>query len=414
MSATGLREVFDCLHPTDGQLLARFVATRDEAAFAALVRRHGPMVLGVCRRVLRHQQDAEDAFQATFLVLARKAGSVMNQESVGSFLHGVAHRTALQARSVNARRRARERQVEEMPHPTVAAVEPPDWLPLLDRELGRLPEKYRAAVVLCYLEGRSRREAARQLGVPEGTLSSRLAAARAMLARRLASAAGLAGLPPGAALARVPAPLVWSTARAAAQVAAGQLTAAPAPAVVLMRGVLEAMYITRLKLVVGTVVVVAALVAGGFAYREGAGPAAHAAPPEAKPATELEALRKENELLKLNLQVVLEKVRAQEAELSALKGKVHAVAFSPDGKVLSSVQVDGTVRVWDAATGKQVKQVLTLPPGEGTVRLWKTVTDKQVNVTHDKDEMRHALDALEEAVKKLREQISKPDAAPAP
>src|SRR3954469_4621622 len=99
-------------HEGDGQLLARFVACRDEAAFAALVRRHGPMVLGVCRRVLRHPQDAEDAFQATFLVLARKAGTVVKRESVGSWLYAVAYRTARQARTAQARRWAREKQVD--------------------------------------------------------------------------------------------------------------------------------------------------------------------------------------------------------------------------------------------------------------------------------------------------------------
>src|SRR6185437_1348758 len=101
---------------TDGQLLARFVAARDEPSFTALVQRHGPMVLGVCWRLLRHVQDAEDCFQATFLVLARKASAVQ-RESVSSWLYGVAYRSALEARAVNARRRSRERQVEDMPHP---------------------------------------------------------------------------------------------------------------------------------------------------------------------------------------------------------------------------------------------------------------------------------------------------------
>jgi RNA polymerase sigma-70 factor (ECF subfamily) len=149
--AAKLNKVFEHLHRvleppegvlTDGQLLARFVATRDEASFASLVRRHGPMVLGVCRRLLRHAQDAEDCFQATFLVLVRKA-SVVRGEAVGSWLYSVAYRTSLEARAFNARRRARERQVEVIPHPEVTLAEVPDWRPWLDRELSRLPEKYR-------------------------------------------------------------------------------------------------------------------------------------------------------------------------------------------------------------------------------------------------------------------------------
>src|SRR6516225_10361282 len=126
---------------TDGQLLECFVSHHDEAAFAALVRRHGPMVMGVCRRVIGHTQDAEDAFQATFLVLVRKAASVVPREAVGSWLYGVAYRTALGARARRARRRATERQVDPMPQPQVEPAQP-EWelLALLDRELSRLPD----------------------------------------------------------------------------------------------------------------------------------------------------------------------------------------------------------------------------------------------------------------------------------
>src|SRR5262245_31193708 len=165
---------------TDGQLLECFLARRDEAAFTALVRRHGPMVLGVCRRVLRNTQDAEDAFQATFLVLVRKAASLRQRELVGNWLYGTAYRAALEARTVNTSRRARERQVLQMPE-----GEAPDqtdvWRdvrPLLDEELNRLPDKYRVPVVLCDLEGRKRKEVARQLHITAGTLSSRVGTAR--------------------------------------------------------------------------------------------------------------------------------------------------------------------------------------------------------------------------------------------
>src|SRR5262245_42221523 len=143
---------------TDEQLPESYVGSREQEAFAALVHRHGPMVWGVCRRILGHQ-DAEDAFQATFLVLARKAAAVMPREMVANWLHGVACQTALKARATNAKRGARERQVVAMPEP---AVEQPqlsdDVRPLFDLELGRLPEKYRAVIVLCDLEGKTRKE----------------------------------------------------------------------------------------------------------------------------------------------------------------------------------------------------------------------------------------------------------------
>jgi RNA polymerase sigma factor (sigma-70 family) len=161
---------------TDGQLLDAFVSRRDEAAVAALVRRHGPMVWGTVRRILRNDPDAEDAFQATFLVLVRKAASVRPREMVGNWLHGVARRTALKAKAVAAKRQAREKHVSAMPEP--AAPAPPDlWhdlQPLLDQELSRLPDKYRVAIILCDLQGKARKQVAGQLQVPEtpGTTST--------------------------------------------------------------------------------------------------------------------------------------------------------------------------------------------------------------------------------------------------
>jgi RNA polymerase sigma factor (sigma-70 family) len=185
---------------TDAQLLERFLNDRDEAAFEVLVWRHGPMVLGVCRRVLRGEQDTEDAFQATFLALLRKAGSISKRQSVGSWLHQVAYRVALAARAGMARRAARETAgVENLA--ACSAPEPPggDLRRVLDEEVGRLPEKYRTPFVLCHLEGRTNREAAEQLGCPVGTLAARLSRARHRLRVRLArrgvtlSAGALAG-----------------------------------------------------------------------------------------------------------------------------------------------------------------------------------------------------------------------------
>src|SRR5262249_29140574 len=137
---------------TDGQLLEDFIGRHDEAAFAVLVRRHGPMVWGVCRRVLRGHQDAEDAFQATFLVLVRKAASIVSRELLASWLYGVAHRTALKAKASAAKRQRKERPMAEMPEPEAALQDRwHDLLPLLDQALSSLPNKYRVPIILCDL-----------------------------------------------------------------------------------------------------------------------------------------------------------------------------------------------------------------------------------------------------------------------
>jgi RNA polymerase sigma factor (sigma-70 family) len=282
------------LRDADGQLLERFLASRDEAAFEALVRHHGRMVLGVCRRVLGNHHDAEDAFQATFLVLVRKAASVRRRAAVGSWLYGVAYRTALEAKGRLARRRVRERQVRDMLQPTAEPEEAlRELLPVLDRELSRLPEHYRSAVVLCDLEGKTRGEAARLLGVPESTLSGRLTTARRLLAKRLArygpafaGGALAAALAQGAASACVPAPLIVSTTRAATLVAAGN-PAAAGKAAVLAEGVLKTMFVTKLRMTVGVALVAVALGAAGLVYEAGGGSGtAQAAGPEGKPPTE--------------------------------------------------------------------------------------------------------------------------------
>jgi RNA polymerase sigma factor (sigma-70 family) len=313
---------------TDEQLLRQFLAERDELAFASLVRRHGDMVLGLCRRVLGNVHDSEDAFQAAFLILAQKAQSVINRQAVGGWLYTVAFRIALQAKAANACRRHKERQVKELPHPAVVAADANDWLPLFDRELSRLPEKYRTAIVLCELEGRPRKDVAHQLQLPEGTLSSRLAAARRMLARRLTRAglaitgSTLAAVPSQAkASAHVSAALVWSTAQAATLVAAGQLAAVPGTVAVLTKGALKAMFIAKLK---GAMVMVAAamLGMGAICWSAGGGPGAAQAGQGQD--SELASLRKENELLKINLRVTLEKIGAQETELANLKKTLHA------------------------------------------------------------------------------------------
>ena len=163
---------------TDAQLLERFLSRRDESAFAFLVARHGPMVLAVCRGVLKDQNNAEDAFQATFLTLFRKAGGLRSAGSLGSWLYRVAYRIALRANAVAARRR--ERPIEEVimtaeSASTGEAGIDREHLPIIHAEIDRLPEKYRAPIALCYLEGRSYEQAAHQLGWPIGTVGSRIA-----------------------------------------------------------------------------------------------------------------------------------------------------------------------------------------------------------------------------------------------
>jgi RNA polymerase sigma-70 factor (ECF subfamily) len=257
---------------SDEQLLDRFVARREEAIFEEIIQRHGTMVWGVCRRVLRDHHDAEDAFQATFLVLARKAASVMPREKLGNWLYGVAYQTAMKARATTSKRRAREKQVPEMPEPQGDREDRRDeLLPLLDQELSRLPEKYRLPIVLCDLEGKTRRQAAEQLGWPIGTVSGRLSRARAMLAGRLTrrgvtlSSGSLAVLlSQGSASAGVPLPLIRSTARAATRIAAGQAAAGfiSTKAAALAERVLKGMLMTKLKIMTAVLMVVALGTAG--------------------------------------------------------------------------------------------------------------------------------------------------------
>src|SRR5262245_61569483 len=252
----------------DADLLARFVARRDPAAFAALVSRHGPLVLGLCRRLIRHEQDAEDAFQATFLVFLRKAGSIGKYESVGSWLYGVAYRVSLKANIAAARRRSRETSLPEAAAFEVARdATGIDLGAALDAEVNRLPPRFRRAVVLCYLQGWSAQQAARALGCPRGTILSRLARARARLRDRLtrrgfvltATAVAVA-LTRNRVEAAVPGRLGDSTIQAATGSAAAGAVSANAGA--LAHGVLQAMRIAKLK-VLAVVLGILALGAAG-------------------------------------------------------------------------------------------------------------------------------------------------------
>jgi RNA polymerase sigma factor (sigma-70 family) len=234
---------------TDFDLLLAFVADGEQAAFATLVERHGPMVLRVCRRVLQHEQDAEDAFQATFLVLAARAGAIRKAEALASWLHGVAHRVALRARRDAGRRRKHEREGQAMA--VRVGRSEPEWSEVqaaLDEEVQALPQRWRAPFVLCFLEGRSRAEAARELGIKEGTVWSRLSHARKLLHEKLVRRGiTLPALLTAAALSEevaraVPARLADSTIHAA--VAAGCVSARAAA---LAKGMIKAMSMIHKK-----------------------------------------------------------------------------------------------------------------------------------------------------------------------
>ncbi len=260
---------------TDGLLLAAYIQGRDSLALETLFWRHAPMVWGVCRRTLANHHDAEDAFQATFLVLVRKASSIRSRDLLANWLYGVAQKTAIKARQMAAKRSARERQMTVLPEPP--QVDSPDGdfgpelRPLLDEELSRLPDKYRIAIVLCDLEERNRAEVSQQLRLPEGTVASRLARGRALLAKRLVrrgltvSATSLAAvLTQQAASGSVPALLLTNTVKIIL-IVAENVTAAGAISTqvsALTNGVLQAMALAKRK-AAGVVVLMAALVLSG-------------------------------------------------------------------------------------------------------------------------------------------------------
>jgi RNA polymerase sigma factor (sigma-70 family) len=353
-------------HLTDRHLLRRFAEERDEDAFAELMRRHGPLVLNLCRRVLGHEQDAEDAFQAVFLVLARKAASIRKGESVGSFLFGVAYRIAMKERGKLAQRRQREQQVEQpmLAGPVYEAAFRELQI-LLDEGLNRLPEKYRTPFVLCCLEGKSKSEAARELGWKEGTVSSRLAQARKQLQQflsrkgvTLASALTVAGIAENAASACIPPLLAASAVRTARLFASGSSAVMEtAKAVQLAEALFKSMAALPWKTATALLMVVSLAVGGaGMAYHaETAQQAPASEPPKATSIAARKVARQEK------------KVRTDrygdplpEGALSRL-GTIRfrhglytrQVVFSPDGKSVVCAGGRRGVCLWDVATGRE-------------------------------------------------------------
>ncbi|MDG3008113.1 sigma-70 family RNA polymerase sigma factor [Paludisphaera mucosa] len=345
---------------SDGRLLERFACHREEAAFEALVGRHGPMVWGVCRRTLRDAHDAEDAFQATFLVLARKAAAIAHRERVAGWLYAVAYKTARRAEATACRRRARERQVAVMPERESRTDEGRDELgPVLDRELSRLPEKYRMPIILCDLEGKAHHEAARLLGWPVGTVSGRLSRARAILAGRLARrGVALSAGTLAASLADDAAAAGLATSFAARS-AAGP--ASPSVAA-LAAGVLRAMLVSKLRAVVAAASILG-FVAGAtvLVHRSAAGDAAFPAigpPPARRPdgtggATPVQpapvAAPAPDDPLPAGATLRFGSPRFRHTTTIA------SFAASPDGKTAvaaSGTLAHGTVRAYDLTTGR--------------------------------------------------------------
>ncbi|MBP3957296.1 sigma-70 family RNA polymerase sigma factor [Gemmata sp. G18] len=256
---------------SDAALLRTFIASRTDDAFAELVRRHGPMVLAVCHRVLTDEHDAEDAFQAVFIVLARKAGAIRGS-NIAAWLHGVAARTAKGVRVMRERRQKHERASRVRPSTEIPAPADHALANVIDEELASLPESHREAIILCELRGLSRKRAATELGIPEGTLSSRLAGAKRKLAERL-SARGVA---PALALGTLLAPVTVSarllqTTAAAVRGAAGSAASATAATVV------KAMLFDQLRSAALAAAVCLTVVCGGLAVTHSSD-----SPPEVK------------------------------------------------------------------------------------------------------------------------------------
>jgi RNA polymerase sigma factor (sigma-70 family) len=342
---------------TDSQLLERFVAHRDETAIEVLVRRHGPLVFGVCRRVLHNVHAAEDAFQATFLILARKAPSLVHRERLGSWLYKIAYRLALRARANEIRRQQCEAQAaRNRPGPARQATSPGDLLVVLEEELQRLPARHCAPLVLCYLEGKTSQEAAQVLGCPPGSMSARLARARERLreclARRgfVAPAAGLATLlATAAAKAVVPLPLLSNTVRAAlwfARAEAGSASAVSVQAVALARGAFRTMFLNKLQIAATVLLATAMLGTGATMLLRAAPQAAPQQPAEARPnRAEITADR-----LPHGAVGRLGSLRLRHGDA------VSFAAYTPDGKALVTAGRDKMVRLWDLATGEEVRR----------------------------------------------------------
>jgi len=380
---------------SDDVLLRRFAGERDEMAFTALLQRHGPMVWGVCRHILREGDAAEDAFQATFLVLARKAASVQRQQSLSVWLYRVATNVSLNARKSAARRHDHERQVAIVAtSANEAASTESDWQPALHEEVNLLPSHYRSAIVLCYLRGKTNEEAAHELGWPVGTVKGRLSRARDLLRDRLLrrGVALPAGLPAvvltGTA---VPATLADETVRTAMQFAAAGSGGTATAAVALAETALKGMVVASWK--IAAAVAVAALLLGGTAAWlwpfSGAAERVVEAPASAAPPAP--AVASPTDLYGDPLPA------GALARFGTVRWRVSGVnrlLFTRQSKYLVTAASDGSIRTWEASTGRELRNLATkgditavAADGQlaasaheenGLVRLWDLGTGKEL------------------------------------
>ncbi len=332
---------------SDAELVAQYVRTRDEGAFAELLRRHGPTVYGVCRRVVGNGPDADDAFQAVFLVLARKAGTIGEPGLVGNWLYGVAVRTANKARIMNAKEANRRRlppvPLNDYPASTANTADT-DTFAVIDAELAALPDRYRAAFVTCVLNDRSRSEAARELGWPEGTVAARLAKARELLATRLSKRGVTLAVGAVAAVA-VPMATASDTLNAVRELLAVGTASAVAPAAqTLSDEVVKTMTTSFPKwLAIAAVMAVTLTVGGAVLLAAGAGKPPVREASRAKAPVPKDGPREWKEAKPIQF------------DPHPHGDRITGVAFSPDGKFIA-VAVGDQVRLLDAITRKQVNE----------------------------------------------------------